>query len=327
MNKPHVSTGCYAGVDLGGTNLKLGLVSAEGDLVLRHSAATEADRGPDHVLARIADAVRALCDAASIGLTDISAVGLGAPGPVDWKAGAVVFAPNLSGWRDVPARDRLREHLGRPVVLENDANAAAYGEFRCGAGRNVRNLVLLTLGTGIGGGIVLDGRLFRGPNDMGAELGHMVVHHGGRRCGCGNRGCLEAYASATAVVARMREALQDGERSRLADADDLTCEDIFTAAGAGDELAKRVVRETADYLASGITSILHVLNPEMVALTGGMMGAGDSFLNAVRRRVRESAFERASSACEISWSTLGGDAGILGAALAAEAFDRTGRPA
>ena len=317
----------YVGVDLGGTNLKLGLVSAEGELLLRHSAATEADRGPDHVLARIAGAVRALCDAAPIGLADVSAVGLGAPGPVDWKAGVVVFAPNLSGWRDVPARDRLHQNLGRPVVLENDANAAAYGEFRCGAGRDVRNLVLLTLGTGIGGGIVLDGRLFRGPTDTGAELGHMVIRHGGRRCGCGNRGCLEAYASATAVVARMGEALQAGERSRLADSADLTCEDIFAAAEAGDDLARRIVEETADYLATGITSILHILNPEMVVLTGGMMGAGDEFLNEIRRRVRQSAFERASSACEICWSTLGGDAGILGAALAAEAFDRTGRPA
>lgn len=327
MSQRYVSAGCYAGVDLGGTNLKLGLVSAEGELLHHHSAATEADRGPDHVLARIADAVRALCDAAPIGLADVSAVGLGAPGPVDWKAGVVVFAPNLPGWRDVPARDRLREHLGRPVVLENDANAAGYGEFRCGAGRDVRNLVLLTLGTGIGGGIVLDGRLFRGPADTGAELGHMVIRHGGRRCGCGNRGCLEAYASATAVVARMGERIEAGDPSALAERPDFTCRDVFEAAQKGDALAKRIVEETADYLASGITSILHVLNPEMVVLTGGMMGAGDSFLNAVRRRVRETAFERASSACEICWSTLGGDAGILGAALAAEAFDRTGRPA
>jgi len=317
----------YVGVDLGGTNLKLGLVSAEGELLLRHSAATEADRGPDLVLARIADAVRALCEAAPIGIADVSAVGLGAPGPVDWKAGVVVFAPNLSGWRDVPARDRLHQNLDRPVVLENDANAAAYGEFRCGAGRDVRNLVLLTLGTGIGGGIVLDGCLFRGTTDTGAELGHMVIRHGGRKCGCGNRGCLEAYASATAVVARMGERIEAGESSALALTRDFTCRDVFEAAQKGDALAKRIVEETADYLAAGITSILHILNPERVVLTGGMMGAGDEFLNEVRRRVRQSAFERASSTCEICWSTLGGEAGILGAALAAEAFDRTGRPA
>jgi glucokinase len=317
----------YVGVDLGGTNLKLGLVSAEGELLLRHSAATEADRGPDHVLVRIADAVRALCDAVPIGLADVSAVGLGTPGSMDSKAGVVVFAPNLPGWRNVPARGRLREQIGRPVVLENDANVAAYGEFRCGAGRAVENLVLLTLGTGIGGGIVLDGRLFRGTTDTGAELGHMIVHHGGRRCGCGNRGCLEAYVSATAVVARTRERIEAGESSALVRTRDLTCRDIFEAAGAGDALAKRIVEETADYLASGIISILHILNPEMVVLTGGMMGAGEEFLEGVRRRVRETAFERASSACEIRWSMLGGDAGILGAALAAEAFDRTGRPA
>ena len=317
----------YVGVDLGGTNLKLGLVSAEGEPLHHHSAASEADRGPDHVLGRIADAVRALCEAAPIDLADVSAVGIGAPGPVDSKAGVVVFAPNLTGWRDVPVSDRLRQNLGRPVILENDANAAAYGEFRCGAGRDVRNLALLTLGTGIGGGIVLDGRLFRGTTDTGAELGHMVTRHGGRRCGCGNRGCLEAYASATAVVARARERIEAGESSTLASTQDFTCRDVFEAAQKGDALAKRLVQETADYLAVGITNILHILNPERVVLTGGMMGAGDSFLNEVRRRVRRSAFERASSACEISWSTLGGDAGILGAALAAEAFDRTGRPA
>jgi len=327
MSKRYISAGCYAGVDLGGTNLKLGLVSAEGELLLRHSAATEADRGPDHVLARIAGAVRALCEAAPIDLADVSAVGVGAPGPLDSRAGVVVFAPNLPGWRDVPVSDRLHQNLGRPVILENDANAAAYGEFRCGAGRDVRNLALLTLGTGIGGGIILDGRLFRGSTDTGAELGHMVIRHGGRRCGCGNRGCLEAYASATAVVARMGERIEAGDPSALAERPDFTCRDVFEAAEGGDALAKRIVEETADYLAAGITSILHVLNPEMVVLTGGMMGAGDEFLNGIRRRVRETAFERASSGCEICWSTLGGDAGILGAALAAEAFDRTGRPA
>ncbi|MGB2967575.1 MAG: ROK family protein, partial [Phycisphaerae bacterium] len=198
----------YVGVDLGGTNLKLGLVSADGKIVHRSSAATEAERGPDHVLARIAHAVRRLAEGAHLPLTDIAAVGVGAPGPLDSKAGIVVFAPNMAGWRDVPVRDRLQGDLGRPVVLENDANVAAYGEFRCGAARNVSNLALLTLGTGIGGGIVLDGRLFRGSTDTGAELGHMVIQYGGRPCGCGNRGCLEAYASATAVVARAREALR-----------------------------------------------------------------------------------------------------------------------
>ncbi|HUX01053.1 MAG TPA: ROK family protein [Phycisphaerae bacterium] len=319
----------YVGVDLGGTNLKLGLVSADGKIVHRSSAATEAERGPDHVLARIAHAVRRLAEGAHLPLTDIAAVGVGAPGPLDSKAGIVVFAPNMAGWRDVPVRDRLQGDLGRPVVLENDANVAAYGEFRCGAARNVSNLALLTLGTGIGGGIVLDGRLFRGSTDTGAELGHMVIQYGGRPCGCGNRGCLEAYASATAVVARAREALRAGDPGApgLADSADLTCKDIFAAAGDGDALARRIVEETADYLAAGITNILHVLNPEMVVLTGGMMGAGEAFLERIRRRVRQSAFERASRGCPIVWSTLGGDAGILGAALAAEALDRTGQPA
>jgi len=317
----------YVGIDLGGTNLKLGLVSASGDVLERFSCPTEAARGPDHVLGRMAEAVRELCGAAGVPLSEVAVVGVGTPGPVDTKAGIVAVAPNLSGWRNVPVRESLAENLGRPVVLENDANVAAYGEFRCGAGRDVRHMILLTLGTGIGGGIILDGRLFRGATDTGAELGHIIVQYGGRPCGCGNRGCLEAYVSATSVVARMRERLEAGENSVLRGRPEVSCKAIFGAAAAGDAPAARIVEETAEYLAAGITSLLHVLNPERVVLTGGMMGAGDAFLDRVRRRVREMAFERASDACEIRWSTLGGDAGILGAALAAEAFDRTGRPA
>jgi glucokinase len=236
-------------------------------------------------------------------------------------------APNLPGWRDVPVRDRLEGALERPVVLENDANVAAYGEFRAGAGRHVDTMVALTLGTGIGGGIILGGRLYRGATDVGGELGHLIVQEGGRTCGCGTKGCLEAYASATAVVARTRERLEAGEASALGATDDLTCRAVFEAAADGNALARAIVDETAEYLAVGITSILHALNPEMVVLTGGMMGAGDRFLEAVRDGVRCRAFERAWSACAIRWSTLGGDAGIIGAALAAEAVDRTGEPA
>jgi len=317
----------YVGIDLGGTNLKLGLVAPDGKLLARHSTPTEADGGPDHVLQRMAQAVRDLCRDAKVPLGDVAAIGAAAPGPLDTKTGVVVFAPNLPGWRNIHVRDVLQKQLGRPVILENDANAAGYGEFRCGAGRRVRDMVILTLGTGIGGGIILDGRMRRGVTDTGAELGHMVVHYGGRFCGCGNRGCLEAYASATAVVGRTEEAIAAGESSSLAKRRGFSCKDVFDAADAGDRLARRIVEETADYLAAGITTILHVLNPEMVVLTGGMMSAGDPFLDRIRRRVKEMAFERASSACEICWSTLGGDAGILGAALAAEAFDRTGQPA
>jgi len=317
----------YVGIDLGGTNLKLGLVAPDGKLLARHSTPTEADGGPDHVLQRMAQAVRDLCRAAKVPLGDVAAIGAAAPGPLDTKTGVVVLAPNLPGWRNIHVRDVLQKQLGRPVVLENDANAAGYGEFRCGAGRRVRDMVILTLGTGIGGGIILDGRMLRGVTDTGAELGHMIVHYGGRRCACGIHGCLEAYASATAVVARTEEAIAAGESSSLAKRRGFSCEEVFDAADAGDRLARRIVEETADYLAAGITTILHVLNPERVVLTGGMMSAGEPFLDHIRRRVKEMAFERASSACEIGWSTLGGDAGILGAALAAEAFDRTGQPA
>ena len=317
----------YVGIDLGGTNLKLGLVSAEGRVLARHAAPTEAALGPDHVLARMAQAVREVCARAGADLSDVAAVGAATPGVLDWKAGLVVFSPNLAGWRNIAVRDTLQKDLGRPVVLENDANAAGYGEFRCGAARTVKSMFILTLGTGIGGGIILDGRMLRGTSDTGAELGHTLLQYGGRPCGCGNRGCLEAYTSATAVVGRTQEAMDAGAASALAGRKDFTCKDVFDAADAGDALAARIVGETADYLAAGITSLLHVLNPEMAVLTGGMMGAGQPFLDRVRQGVKKMAFERASAACQIRWSTLGGDAGIIGAALAAEAFERTGQPA
>jgi len=312
----------YVGIDLGGTNLKLGLVSPKGEVLLSHSTPTEAAHGPQHVLGRMAGAVEELCAKGGLRLADIDAVGIGSPGPVDTKRGRVLIAPNMPGWTNVPVSATLGRKLRRPVRLENDANVAAYGEFRCGAARKVRDMFLLTLGTGIGGGIVLGGRLFRGTSDTGAELGHVIIQSGGRICGCGNRGCLEAYASATAVVERFRL-----EAGAFAGDPPLTCKHIFDAAAKGNCAAARIVDETADYLAIGITSLLHVLNPQMVVLTGGMMGAGKPFLDRIRRRVDQTAFKSASRACDIRWSTLGGDAGIIGAALAAEALDRTGHPA
>jgi len=314
----------YVGIDLGGTNLKLGLVSAEGELLRRLSVPTEAAEGPAHVLARMAEAVRQLAGQAGVALEDVAAVGVGVPGPLDSEAGVVHFTPNLAGWTNVPVRDTLQDALGRTVVVENDANAAAYGEFRVGAGRQVQSMFVLTLGTGVGGGIIQDGRLLRGASDTGAELGHVIVQYGGRLCGCGNRGCLEAYASATAVVDRFR---RDATVSELARRDRLEAKDVFDAAADGDKAAARIVSETAEYLAVGITSVLHALNPEMVVLTGGMMGAGEAFLDEIRRHVRALAFPSAWEACEVRASTLGGDAGILGSALAAEALDRTGQRA
>jgi len=314
----------YVGIDLGGTNLKLGLVSADGELLQRHSTPTEASEGPDHVLARMADGVRHLAGEADMALEDIDAVGVGVPGPLDSAAGVVHFTPNLAGWINVPVRATLQDALGRTVVVENDANSAAYGEFRVGAGRDVESMFVLTLGTGVGGGIIQDGRLLRGAADTGAELGHLIVQYGGRLCGCGNRGCLEAYASATAVVDRFR---QEAGVSDLSRRPDLEAKDIFEAAADGNKAAARIVSETAEYLAVGITSALHALNPEMVVLTGGMMGAGEAFLEEIRAHVRRLVFPTAWDACEICASTLGGDAGILGAALAAEALDRTGERA
>jgi glucokinase len=274
----------------------------------------------------MATAVRQLCKKAGLGLKDVAGVGIGSPGPVDTANGMVTRAPNLPGWVDIQVRDVLAKKLGMPVRLENDANVAAYGEFRCGVAKGVSDMFLLTLGTGIGGGMVIGKRLFRGTTDTGAELGHVIIQNGGRTCGCGIRGCLEAYASATAVVERYK-----AEYHTLEGKAEFTCQDIFDAASDNNNrVARRIVLETADYLAVGITSMLHVLNPEMVVLTGGMMGEGredDPFLLRVREHVCELAFEGATRTCRICWSTLKDNAGIIGAALAYEALDRTGEPA
>jgi len=313
----------YVGIDLGGTNLKLGLVSAEGELLHRLSTPTESPKGPEHVLQRMADAVGEIAEGAGCATDDVAAVGVGIPGPVDTESGIVHFAPNLSCWTNIHVRESLETKLGCTIVAENDANSAAYGEFRVGAARDVDSMVILTLGTGVGGGIIQNGRLVRGASDMAAELGHLLVRYGGRLCGCGNRGCLEAYASATAVVERFRV---EAGVSDLAHDPNLDCKAIFDAAyEGGDRAAARIVRETAEYLAVGITNILHALNPEMVVLTGGMMGAGERYLDEVRRAVGEIAFTQTRAGCTIQASVLGGDAGVIGTALAAEVFDRTGQ--
>ena len=206
-----------------------------------------------------------------------------------------------------------------PVFLENDANAAALGEWWMGAGKDVDNLVLLTLGTGIGGGIIIQGEVLHGGWDTAAEIGHMIIHEGGLVCGCGKKGCLEAYASATGVIKRTLAAIREGKESMLADAvknrwENITCELVYKAAEKGDSLSRYIVEETARYLGIGIASIVNVLNPEMVILSGGMVAAGALILKPVRKYARENALAVAIEGVEIVPAVLSGNSGAIGAA-------------
>lgn len=309
------------GIDLGGTNIKAGVVDERGKVLGRVSLPTGAADGYEAVLKRIAQAAFAAREAARVPWSDIAAVGLGSPGVFEGPKGLVHNSPNIP---DVNGRELLRplmKELGRPgltVVLENDANVAAYAESWVGAGRNVDTLVLFTLGTGVGGGIVLNGEIWRGAWGAGAELGHQNLFPDGVPCGCGNRGCIEAYASATALVRRFHEAVAAGKRTRLAKAAregrEVTARDITLAARAGDKTCLSLLDETGRYLGVIVTNMLVILNVEMVVFAGGMIAAGSLLLDPIRDEARKRTFGLAFRGVKIVFSHLGNDAGLIGAA-------------
>ncbi len=311
-----------AGVDLGGTNIAFGVVSADGATRLPIlSKPTEAKRGADRVLDNIVSGIDQIIDDACVatGATraDFLGVGLGAPGPLDRARGVVVIAPNL-GWHDYPLRDNVAARVALPVTLDNDANCATLGEWWLGAGRGAHNMIGITIGTGIGGGLILNGELYHGSSDVAGEVGHMTIETQGRRCSCGNYGCLEAYASGTAIAERAREALfHDGDSlmPMLVGGDPaaITAQTVFAAAIRGDPLALEVVRETARFLGAGVANLLNAFNPEVVVLAGGVAAAGDNLFVPLLNEVRRRAFRPAWESVRIVPGELAGAAGVVGA--------------
>lgn len=303
------------GVDLGGTNIKVGLVTADGKIVRRHRVTTEARTGPQGVADRICRACRDMLEAAGERPDAVRGVGVGSPGTIDIENGVVLFSPNLDGWNDVPLRKMVESGLGMRCVVDNDANVAALAEQWLGVGRGADSLVLLTLGTGIGGGIVLGGHIWHGGNGVAGEVGHMSINPDGPRCGCGNHGCLEAYASATAMVRRMREAIDAGTPTSLAGRrDELTAALIHGAAVQGDAAARENIEQTGRYLGVGISNLMHLLNPQAIAFSGGVTAAGEMLLEPVRREVAWRTLEASRRNVRVSISALPEDAGLLGAA-------------
>lgn len=299
------------GIDLGGTNVRAGLVLSDGRVVRRESRPTGADRGPGRVIETIAQLALSVR-----GGDRVAGVGIGSPGPLDAEAGVVVDAPNLAGWRDVPLGPLLSRLVSLPVRVENDANAAALGEAFRGAGRGSKSLVCITLGTGIGGGIVLSGDIVRGASGVGGEIGHVTMDPRGPRCGCGNDGCLEAYASATALVRGARARLAAGAASALRDDESLTAASIALAARSGDALAASLLGGAGTMLGIAVANLAHLLNPDTVVFSGGLSGAGEPLFGPLRAEFRRRAFPRAFAAVRIALAELGDDAGIVGAARA-----------
>jgi glucokinase len=303
-------------LDIGGTKLAAGVVDESGRVHSFVVTPSEAERGPRTALPRLFDLGRRAVDESGIGWAEVGAVGIGCGGPLDAARGVLIAPLHLPGWQDVPVTRIAEEAYARPAVLENDATAAAAGEHRYGAGTGVRNMVYLTISTGVGGGVVIDGRLYRGAGN-GAELGHVTVDWRGRPCrGCGRLGCLEAYVSGTSIAERAREALLQSPNgaSALASLPEPTAEDVAAAARDGDELARGIWAETVDALACGLTSIVNVFEPELVVLGGGVTRAGEQLLAPVREWVRANAMEPAGRSADIVESALGERVGVVGAA-------------
>ena len=311
------------GIDIGGTNLVVGSVAEDGSrIVAVASEATHAEAGAKDVLERLVNlADRAIATTRKdVPGAEILGVGVGAPGPLDTKRGIVLLTPNL-GWVNLPLRQIIHDRLGLPAALDNDANCAVLGEWWVGAARGARHAIGITIGTGIGGGLILDGKLYHGASDVAGEIGHTTIDTEGRRCKCGNYGCLEAYASGPNIALRAVEEIEAGAVSRLptlvgGDLSKITAQTVYQAAQDGDELALEVVNDTARFLGVGIGNLLNVFNPEVVVVCGGVTAAGDHLFVPLRRETARRAFKPAVAACRIVPGELAGTAGVYGAAKA-----------
>jgi glucokinase len=302
----------YVGIDLGGTNIKAGIVDSSWRLLRKVSVPTEADQGEDVVIENICAAAEKAAE--ETGWDGIRAIGIGSPGPLDHIEGVVHTAPNLPGWKDVKLADKVRSRLGIETFVENDANAACWGEYVSGAGKGCRTMVLITLGTGIGSGFVLNGHLWRN----GAEMGHMVIDCDGELCLCGSKGCLEAYASAPATVRRFEAMVRGGAESVLEDDvfhdRKLTAQAIYSAAADGDPSARAALEETGRYLGVGVANLANLFNPDKVVFSGGLAGALDILLPVIREEVFDRAFEVLTANLVIEACSLPDDVGVIGAA-------------
>ena len=307
----------YLGIDLGGTNVAAAVVDAEGSILGRASLPTP--RGAEAVADQMAAASRAAAEAAELSLDDIASVGIGSPGAIEPETGILKFWSNLD-FRDVPLAEMMARRLGKEIYLENDANAAALGEYAAGAGKGSRSLLLITLGTGVGSGVVLNGKLYTGFNYAGMEAGHMVIEHGGRPCTCGRLGCFEAYCSATALIKRTRQIMEQTPDSLLwqlaGGLEGVNGHTPFDAAAQGDAAAGRVIDEYVDYLGCGVASLVNLFQPEVVCIGGGPSAQGETLMAPVRYILNREDYARSSlHRTRLVRASLGNDAGIIGAAL------------
>ncbi|QTL97035.1 ROK family protein [Iocasia frigidifontis] len=308
----------FLGIDIGGTKILTAIADSSGKILISNKRSTEADKGQDVIIDNIIKTIDNVLNNSNISKEEVASIGIGSPGPLNTKDGVIIENANLP-WRDVPIVELLEERTGiSPIFLENDANAAALGEKWFGAGRGVADLIYITISTGIGGGIIIDRRIYHGKSDIAGEVGHMIIDPNGPLCGCGNHGCFEAMASGTAINRMAKKVVEDNQESKMfallkGDLNKINGKVIAEAAEMGDQLAQDIWKRAAYYMGLGIANLLNIFNPGMIILGGGVMKAWDYFEKPMMEGIKKHAFDSAFSSVEIKRSELGDDVGVKGA--------------
>lgn len=309
----------YIGIDLGGTNIKVALIDKDANILAQDSCPTALPRSPELVCDDIISLMQEILAKKQLTIADLGGIGLGCPGKIDDETGVVVYSNNLA-WENFPIRRYFKDRLGVSIQLGNDANVAALGEVYAGSAKGTESAVIITLGTGVGSGVVLNGKILTGYGRGASEIGHMVICDGGIECTCGRHGCLESYASATALIREAKSAITQHPTSTLAsmaaELGEVTGKLVFDAADTGDSIAQQVIDQYIHYLACGITNILNIFQPQIVCLSGGISKQGEKLLAPLRKKVYPAVFGgQDSRTAELAICTLGHNAGIIGAAM------------
>ncbi len=306
------------GIDVGGTNVKIALVNDKGNIIYSNSIPTRAEMGYEYTINNMKDAIAELIKETKSDKKSIEGIGFGFPGQIDYKKGVVRLAPNIPGWVEVPIAEIMEKEFGIPTRVDNDVRCAALGELNYGAGIGCENLICITVGTGIGSGLIINGKLVRGASNAAGEIGHIKLDmHGGPLCGCGDRGCLEAFASGPSIVAMAEEYIKGGKSTKYRELanPDITPYIVSEAAKQGDPVAKRIFTIVGEYIGIGLASVVNLLNPEKIIIGGGVAAAGDLLLNPIKENLIKRAMPIAGSAVEIVPAQLGNSAGVIGASL------------
>ena len=306
------------GIDVGGTNVKIALVNDKGNIIYSNSIPTHAEMGYEYTINNMKEAIRVLLKETKITVKEIEGIGFGFPGQIDCQNGIVRLAPNIPGWVEIPVADIMEKEFKIPVKVDNDVRCAALGELNFGAGIGCKNLICITIGTGIGSGLIINGKLVRGASNAAGEIGHIKLDMtGGPLCGCGDRGCLEAFASGPGIVAMAEEYIKGGKSTKYRELanPDITPYIVAEAAKQGDPVAKKIFAIAGEYIGIGLASVVNLLNPEKIIIGGGVAAAGEILINPISESLKKRAMHIAGAAVQVVPALLGNTAGVIGASL------------